>query len=83
MVIPANIRFKHYETFEEVKFENKFTVVPLTIPLHGEIEVALNEIPKITKKLRSGFGKVYAMYACTMFSAAFLPYFLMNYVLMK
>lgn len=33
MAIPANIRFKFYPTREELKLENKFAAIPLTVPL--------------------------------------------------
>lgn len=33
LVLPANIRWSRYETFDEVKCENKFAPYPLTIPL--------------------------------------------------
>jgi len=31
--LPANIRWKMYETKEDVKLENKFAGIPLTVPL--------------------------------------------------
>ena len=58
-----------------MKLENKFAVVPLTIPLHGDISVALKEIPKVTKTLKSSFGKVYTTYVMTKLAAALFPYF--------
>ncbi len=33
IVIPANIRFEHYENVQKVKIENKLSVVSLQIPL--------------------------------------------------
>ena len=33
VLIPANIRFEHYGTWEKVKLENLFTPVLLTLPL--------------------------------------------------
>jgi len=38
MVIPANIRFGHYQSREEVKLENKFAAIPLKIPLVSKVE---------------------------------------------
>ena len=38
LVIPANIRFEHYGSWENVKFENKFAPVPLVIPLNENLE---------------------------------------------
>jgi NRPS condensation-like uncharacterized protein len=34
IVIPANIRFKHYQSVEKMKMENKFAAVPLRIPIY-------------------------------------------------
>ena len=48
IVIPANIRFKHYPSIDELKLENKFAAVPLRIPLKGDIKEALKVIPKAT-----------------------------------
>jgi hypothetical protein len=33
IVIPANIRFSHYESIKTLKLENKFAPVPLIIPI--------------------------------------------------
>jgi hypothetical protein len=41
IVIPANIRFKHYETIEEIKLENKFAGINLAIPLANNIDEAI------------------------------------------
>jgi hypothetical protein len=41
IVIPANIRFAHYGSWEKVKFENKFAPVPLEIPLDSNIHTSL------------------------------------------
>jgi hypothetical protein len=48
LVIPANIRFQHYGSWEKVKFENKFAPVPLTIPLRKDITESLVEVAKVT-----------------------------------
>lgn len=52
IVIPANIRFAHYGTWEKVKFENKFAPVTLLIPLENNIEKSLEKVPKVTANLR-------------------------------
>jgi hypothetical protein len=36
--IPANIRYKHYETIDEIKMENKFAPVDLIIPLYSDVK---------------------------------------------
>ena len=35
--MPVNIRFNFYKTPEEVKIENKFSIMPLRIPLHDSM----------------------------------------------
>lgn len=76
MVIPANIRFKHYETFEDIKFENKFAPIPLRIPIEEDIKESLRVVPEITKTLRTKFFETYAMYAMSYYTSMFSPYFL-------
>lgn len=78
LVIPANIRFAHYGSWERVKFENKFAPVPLTIPLRKSIDESLAEVPKVTSQLRNQFIDVYATYAMTYYSCMFLPYLVLN-----
>lgn len=79
IAIPANIRFKHYETWEEVKFENKFAPMPMTIPLHEDIFTSIKEIAKVTARLRSRIGEVYATYAMTFYMCKIFPYYLLNW----
>lgn len=73
-MIPANIRFQHYQTPQELKLENKFAGVPLTIPLHSDLNVSLQEIPKATAKIRNAFDVVYATYIATKMSVLLCPY---------
>jgi len=75
IVIPANIRFKHYQSIDELKLENKFAVVPLRVPLFDDLKISLKEIPKATSKLRSAFGEVYTTYSLTKFATKYFPYF--------
>lgn len=82
-MIPANIRFQHYGSWERVKFENKFAPVPLRIPLYADISKSLELVPKVTGILRDQFIDVYAMYAMTYYFAMFAPYFLQNWFVMK
>jgi len=44
LVIPANIRFGFYKSPEEVEIENKFSAIPLTIPLTDSMETAYDKI---------------------------------------
>jgi NRPS condensation-like uncharacterized protein len=81
MVIPANIRFKHYENVKELRLENMIGIVPLTIPLHSDIAVSLREIRKATDKIRTAFGTVYASYIISKSTVGILPYFLTSWYL--
>lgn len=83
IVIPANIRFQHYESFEKMKFENKFAPVPLTIPLDNEMTKSIPKVTKVTATLRSSFPEIYAMYAMSFYSIKVVPYFLSNWFLGK
>ena len=65
VLIPANIRFKFYETPADVKLENKFASLPLAIPLAETMKDAYGPIGKVTKELKSKFGYIYAGYALT------------------
>jgi NRPS condensation-like uncharacterized protein len=50
ILMPGNIRFKFYDTVEEVKFENKFTILPVNnIPLTQSMESAYKPIKEATK----------------------------------
>ena len=40
LVIPTNIRLQFYNTKKDVKMENKFTAIPLKIPLYSHISDA-------------------------------------------
>ena len=40
MIIPANIRFAFYPTPKDVKLENKFSIVPLKVPLTEDMQSA-------------------------------------------
>eukprot|EP00347_Sterkiella_histriomuscorum_P012286 403369170 len=75
LVIPANIRFEHYKSLEELKLENKFAVVPLKIPLIEDINKSMKEIPKATKKLKTSFRDVYSTYFLTKLATKYFPSF--------
>ena len=52
IAIPANIRFGFPPTRESIKLENKFTVLPLTIPLCDSMKDSYKVVSKITKKIK-------------------------------
>ncbi len=49
IAIPANIRFQHYPTWDQVKFENKFAPFPMTVPLEKDLNKSMIEVHKVTK----------------------------------
>ena len=81
IVIPANIRFQHYGSWERVKFENKFTAVPLRLPLNKDLKKSLEVIPHVTRHIRDEFIDIYATYAITYYYSMFAPYFFQNWAM--
>lgn len=59
IAVPANIRLKPYKTRQEVKTENKFAALCLSIPLHSDIKEAQKKVPESLEVLRD-FGLIYA-----------------------
>jgi hypothetical protein len=62
IVMPANIRFGFYPSREKVKYENKFTAVPLQIPLTKSMSTAYDKVKSVTKEMKSSFGLIYGIY---------------------
>jgi NRPS condensation-like uncharacterized protein len=73
IIIPANIRWKMYKTFESVKLENKFAPVALQLPLINDPKEALPQIKRITSNFRKSFAITYCMYVVSTVTAMFLP----------
>ena len=48
VAIPANVRFRFYPTREDVKAENKFSAIPIVLPLCENMEKSYKPIKKIT-----------------------------------
>ena len=46
--IPGNIRFGPYESWKDVKFENKFAPMPIVVPLENDIKKSLEVVPRYT-----------------------------------
>jgi hypothetical protein len=82
IVLPANIRFQHYGSWEKVKFENKFAPVPLVIPIDSDNKKSMQLVAPETAQLRSQFIDVYATYAGTYYFCMFAPYYIQNWFLM-
>lgn len=73
IVVPANIRFKFYPTKEEVKLENKFAAIPLTVPTTDKMETSYGKIKVVTGQLRKSLGLIYAVYALSFWSTLLTP----------
>ena len=65
MFIPANIRFAFYAKREDVKLENKFSAVPIVLPLCDSMESSYKPIKKITNAIKNSFEATYATYKMT------------------
>ena len=53
LVIPANIRFEFYKTREDVKLENKFSAIPLIVPLTPTMKDSYKDVSAVTQQLRN------------------------------
>lgn len=62
ITIPANIRFRFYPTPEEVKLENKFAALPLTVPLAPTMEQAYPLVKKASKAIKNSFASFCFVY---------------------
>ena len=67
-----------YETFNEVKMENKFAPVFMTIPLVKDAKEAISKVSKITKAMKKTFPQIYFLFIVSKYSSYFLPNFLLN-----
>ena len=76
IVIPASIRFAFYPTKDDVKLENKFAAIPVTLPLVKDMESAVPQIKAATKHLKGGISYIYAIYAIQTLANIFLPRFI-------
>lgn len=78
ITLPANIRWKMYETFNEVRMENKFAPIFMTIPLLKDPKTTINKISKITKDLKKTFPQIYLLFIMSKYSSYLLPDCLLN-----
>lgn len=49
VAIPANIRWDAYKTYDEVRLENKFAILPIKLHLTQDLHQALAKNKKISK----------------------------------
>ena len=52
VAIPCNIRWKYYNTYEEVELENKFAPMPIKIPLETESSKALTSSTRVSRDMK-------------------------------
>jgi hypothetical protein len=78
LMIPANIRFKFYAERKDVRLENKFAAIPLSVPITDTMEKAYGEIKRASAALKGSFGLIYAYYAISFWSAQILPRWVMS-----
>lgn len=76
MVIPANIRFKFYPTRADIVLENKFSALPLMVPLTDGMKDSYGLIKQVTAPLKSSLPLVYASYAFSSLLTRLVPYFM-------
>lgn len=65
ILMPANMRYKFYQTREEIKAENKFSSMPLKMPIAAKMKDAYIKVQKVTKKIKQSVGYLYSAYALT------------------
>ena len=76
--MPVNIRLGFYKTREDIKVENKFAGMPLTVPLTESMETSYDQITKVTQDLKGAMGCIYAMYVFFNWSGKISPRFILN-----
>ena len=78
IAMPCNIRWKYYQTFEEVELENKFAPMPLKIDLESDVHSALEKTKRVSRDMKKSFAKIYAIYFLSLITSYFLPLFLLK-----
>lgn len=78
IAMPCNIRWKYYETYDEVELENKFAPMPLKIDLEMDAKKALERASRVSRDMKKQFAKIYAMYFLSLVSGYLLPIFLLK-----
>ena len=78
IAMPCNIRWKYYNTYDEVELENKFAPMPLKIDLESDAHSALERTKRVSRQMKSQFSKVYAVYFLGLVTSYFMPLFLLK-----
>lgn len=80
--VPANVRMSHYQTEEEVRLENQFTVVPMWLPLLNKADDFSQNMKRVMKQtdlLKSSLTYGLCYYYMTVLIAKFYPFDLGRY----
>jgi len=84
--IPANIRFEAYKTYKDIKLENKWAALPISLPLIDSMQQS-SVVRQATSKIKNSLNFVYGSYALTFWSAILLtrqlPAFFLDQVTRK
>ena len=67
--MPVNIRFNFYKTPDDVKIENRFSIMPLRIPLHENMQGSYKVMNKLSNSLKKMQGFIYGTYAFTFWNS--------------
>ena len=78
IAVPCNIRWKYYDTYDEVELENKFAPMPLKIPLESQSDKALASSSRVARDMRKQFAKMYTIYVLSLFIGFFVPTFMLK-----
>ena len=76
--MPCNIRWKYYETYDEVELENKFAPMPLKVDLDSDPRTALKLSSRVSREMKKSFSKVYALYFLSLIMSYFSPMFILK-----
>ena len=71
--MPVNIRFDFYSTPDDVRIENRFSIMPLRIPLFGNMKESYKVMKKLSSSLKNLYGFVYGVYAVSFWTSQLFP----------
>ena len=78
IAMPCNIRWKQYNTYDEVRLENKFAPMPLKVDLVEDHKEALSRAKRVSRDMKKSFAKVYAVYFLSLVTSYILPLFVLK-----
>ena len=78
IAMPCNIRWKQYNTYDEVRMENKFAPMPLKVDLVEDHREALTRAKRVSRDMKKNYAKVYAIYFLSLVTSYILPLFILK-----